>query len=144
MNDYQPSIEVSNMITQPGEVWYRDGLVTGFGFYDAVIAPHELTERLSIVVPADKVWRINYIAVRIGRATAAGTLDYSYVVGKLNASQCLQVMFRNNTVGADVYRGLALSWFLDESDDLSFETGDDSTTGTVQYTISVLYNQYDV
>ena len=112
------------------------------------VAPAVATSRATYTVPAGRKADVETILLQINRATAAGTpglfqgyLQYTPSGGSAVTIASTQSI--TNTVGQGDEVNEAPSLTLLAGDNIQLWTVDASTTGTVNYTLSVVLTEYD-
>jgi len=118
--------------------------------YDASVAGHATTERISYTVPADRTCMVEMLSINAYRGTAAGGNNLTEVkwyhtpIGGVKTKLITNNMY-GNTVGDIVHYSLGASLTLFSGDVLSMETRDvPNSGGSVSYECGFKGTEFDV
>lgn len=125
-------------------VYYDRNPVTTYGTYYATVAPHGSTTRWTITNSASKKIYIDAGAISIERESAATTSGLIQIVIQSPPGLSIVSMFFNNgTYGASNNLSMGGSIYVAPGDTISANTQDNSTGGTVLYSVAAHGVQFD-
>lgn len=108
------------------------------------VSPHSETERARWTVPSDRYGKLQHAYLRVRRATAASTVGtvrarIEVLHDGTEVNYVLEARMVDNNVNATQFQILGLNIWLLPGEAVRIVTGDDSTGGTIDYTIYVNY-----
>lgn len=141
-------MQISNPTTNR-PYWYDRSDAFGCAFYKGNgIAPHSATARFNYTVPTSKAARIGLASLFAMRYTVATTNDYAEVriVGYPTGGAVPDMFLRQlytNTNGLGVAASGNMNIIAQAGREFQGFTSDASTGGTINYSLSLSYTEYD-
>lgn len=142
-----PQIYQTTQIARP-QFYDRNPVMSILSYNAGGVAPHAVTTRTSLTVPAAKKAWLDGLWLRITRQTApagAGLVQIlcPYTPSGGGAAYMNWLEMSNGAAGFSTYKDVVQLGFLNSGDLLQIQTVDPSAGGTVDYTLACKSTTYD-
>lgn len=126
------------------QIYEKNAISESAEFTQNNVAPHGDTLRATYTVPNTKLAEIQMIELFVFRRSAGSSIgNVEIKVDSSIRGRLATIIFRDNTVGAVSSQNFGKSLLLETGEIITISTEDDSTGGTLNYSINVGITEFD-